>query len=105
MGLLSESSRLIEGRLRRRSEGGAGSGVPRLQLASAVPEGTGTARRTLGPGREELAARASEEMPKPETRTRRPKITTAERREARVPTQGDAGRLASVPACRVMARQ
>src|SRR6516225_750095 len=49
---------------------------------------------------EELAARASEEMPKPETRTRGQKSPRCGApRGARPRSQGDAGRLASAPAC------
>src|SRR5712692_3281452 len=75
-----------EGRLRRRSEGGAGSGVPRLRLVTASPGRHGnrspdTRTRPRGASLHALRRR----MPEPEARTRRPKIATVERREARVP--------------------
>src|SRR5712692_8470074 len=44
-------------------------------------------------------------MPEPEARTRRPKITTVERREARVPDRKGTRAPRKRPACRVMARQ
>src|SRR6516225_9922533 len=49
---------------------------------------------------QELAARASEEMPKPETRTRGPKSPRCGApRGAASRSQGTPGRLASAPAC------
>src|SRR6516165_8984259 len=56
--LHSFASSLIEGRLRRHPEGGAGSGVLRRATCNRLPrEARDPARQALRPGCEELAAR------------------------------------------------
>ena len=80
---------------------GAGSGVPRLRLATAGSGGTGTARRTLGPGREEHRCTRSggndgDGSADPEAQNRHGGAP----RGARPRSQGDARRLASASACR-----
>src|ERR1700674_3164059 len=90
-------------------EGGAGSGVPRLRLVTAVPGGRSaftrvvtrygdTARQALRPGCEELAARIRRQCRRWK-RGPRPKIATVERREARVPRWGRRA-LRNGPACK-----
>jgi hypothetical protein len=82
---ISGLSRLIEGRLRRRSDGGAGSGV-RVRLASRRAEARDPARQGSKPGREELRC-----CPRPRRKCREakrgpePKIATVERRKASAP--------------------
>src|SRR5262245_42266961 len=73
---------LLRGRLRRRADGGAGSGVLRRRLVTAVPrEARDPARQALRPGCEELAARIRRKCRR-RKRGPRPKIATVERREA-----------------------
>src|SRR5262245_54179535 len=72
----------LRGRLRRRAEGGAGSGVLRRRLVTAVPrEARDPARQALRPGCEELAALIRRKCRR-RKRGPRPKIATVERREA-----------------------
>src|SRR5262245_22992440 len=84
----------LRGRLRRRAEGGAGSGVRRRRLVTAVPrEARDPARQALRPGCEELAALIRRKCRR-RKRGPRPKIATVERREASVPPPWDAPRQA-----------
>src|SRR5262245_4170038 len=75
----------LRGRLRRRAEGGAGSGVLRRRLVTAVPrearEPRDPARQALRPGCEEFAALIRRKCRR-RKRGPRPKIATVERREA-----------------------
>src|SRR6516162_2326950 len=102
-------SSLIEGRLRRHPEGGAGSGVLRRRLVTARPGRSGKSpARALRPGCEELAARIRKATAR-RCRTAgaegdgsaapRPKTATVERREASVPRHGTQG--ASLGAWRI----
>ena len=86
---------------------GAGSGVPRLRLVTANSGGLGTPPAGYyGPAARLLAERPGN------TKSRSRKRGPGDRnrhggapRGARPRSQGDAGRLASASACRVMARQ
>src|SRR5215510_11749321 len=72
----------LRGRLRRRAEGGAGSGVLRRRLVTVQPrEARDPARQALRPGCEELALRIRRKCRR-RKRGPRPKIATVERREA-----------------------
>src|SRR5262245_32306689 len=72
----------LRGRLRRRAEGGAGSGVLRRRLVTVLPrEARDPARQALRPGCEELAERIRRKCRR-RKRGPRPKIATVERREA-----------------------
>src|SRR5215475_7478261 len=72
----------LRGRLRRRAEGGAGSGVLRRRLVTVEPrEARDPARQALRPGCEELAAQIRRKCRR-RKRGPRPKIATVERREA-----------------------
>src|SRR5215475_16218665 len=72
----------LRGRLRRRAEGGAGSGVLRRRLVTVEPrEARDPARQALRPGCEELALRIRRKCRR-RKRGPRPKIATVERREA-----------------------
>src|SRR5262245_58021179 len=72
----------LRGRLRRRAEGGAGSGVLRRRLVTGQPrEARDPARQALRPGCEELALRIRRKCRR-RKRGPRPKIATVERREA-----------------------
>src|SRR5262245_3657010 len=72
----------LRGRLRRRAEGGAGSGVLRRRLVTVEPrEARDPARQALRPGCEELALRTRRKCRR-RKRGPRPKIATVERREA-----------------------
>src|SRR5215475_5742820 len=72
----------LRGRLRRRAEGRAGSGVLRRRLVTAQPrEARDPARQALRPGCEELALRIRRKCRR-RKRGPRPKIATVERREA-----------------------
>src|SRR5215475_5327099 len=83
----------LRGRLRRRAEGGAGSGVLRLAARNRrAREVRDPARRALRPGCEELAARIRRKCRRWK-RGPRPKIATVERREASVPPLRGAPRL------------
>src|SRR6516162_1334665 len=99
--LHSFASSLIEGRLRRHPEGGAGSGVLRRATCNRLPrEARDPARQALRPGCEELAARIRKATAR-RCRTAgaegdgsaapRPKTATVERREASVPRHGTQG--------------
>ena len=113
--LHSLPSSLIEGRLRRHPEGGAGSGVLRRAARNRSPREAGTppsrhydlgARSSLHGSARHLPAVVGRRAPKEtEARPREPKIATVERREASVPRHNrvharldalwDARRLAS----------
>src|SRR5262245_59952926 len=72
----------LRGRLRRRAEGGAGSGVLRRRLVTVEPrEARDPARQALRPGCEEIALRIRRKCRR-RKRGPRPKIATVERREA-----------------------
>src|SRR5215471_10173318 len=86
--------RSSRGVFRRRTEGGARRGVPRLRLVTAAREVRETARQALRPGREELAAGSSGGNAGNRSASL-PKNATVERREVRVPSPRDARRLAS----------
>src|SRR5262245_61114979 len=72
----------LRGRLRRRAEGGAGSGVLAVAARNRRPrEARDPARQALRPGCEELAALIRRKCRR-RKRGPRPKIATVERREA-----------------------
>src|SRR5262245_27169536 len=82
MGYIAHILAHLRGRLRRRAEGGAGSGVLRRRLGTVVPrEARDPARQALRPGCAELALRIRRKCRR-RKRGPRPKIATVERREA-----------------------
>src|SRR5262245_3270371 len=95
----------LRGRLRRRAEGGAGSGVLRLRLVTAVPrEARDPARQAQRPGCEELAALIRRKCRR-RKRGPRPKIATVERREASASRWTRAARQSARIVARRNARQ
>src|SRR5262249_9796505 len=87
---MTRQPRSSRGVFRRRAEGGARRGVPRLRLVTAAREVRESARQALRPGREELAAGSSGGNAGNRSASR-PEIATVERREVRVPSQGTRG--------------